>query len=234
MDGRRGVRAFHRIRPTGRLVHPFPTSLPPTGRGDASSVAEVTRAIVSKAETLAHGGEQHSTTSLADQLVDLAPLIVVAAAFLIGISMAGDKPRAEDGAITRAPEILRWTVIVGLLIATVAHLPVTPEHLDEAPYMGALFIAFMISAFAVASALAVAPSHSWYLAAALLCAAGIAAYVATRVIAFPRLRHDVGQWAEPLGLVSITAEAVVVALSVVSLRTTTRASTRTGALVGGR
>jgi hypothetical protein len=194
----------------------------------------VTRAIVSKAETLAHGGEQHSTTSLADQLVDLAPLIVVAAAFLIGISMAGDKPRAEDGAITRAPEILRWTVIVGLLIATVAHLPVTPEHLDEAPYMGALFIAFMISAFAVASALAVAPSHSWYLAAALLCAAGIAAYIATRVIAFPRLRHDVGQWAEPLGLVSITAEAVVVALSVVSLRTTTRASTRTGALVGGR
>jgi FtsH-binding integral membrane protein len=55
----------------------------------------------------------------------------------------------------------------------------------------------------------------------VLCAAGVCAYVATRLVAFPLLADDVGNWAEPLGLVCIVAETAVVVLVAVSMRRAT-------------
>jgi hypothetical protein len=56
--------------------------------------------------------------------------------------------------------------------------------------------------------------------AAALCTAGIAAYAATRLVAFPQLADDVGNWMEPLGVVSVLSEAVVVACALMMLRRT--------------
>lgn len=110
---------------------------------------------------------------------------------------------------------VRWPTAVALVVAAGAHVPVIPEHLHEAPYMGALFVAFTAAAAAMAVVVAVrgtAPAP--FVVAGLLCAAAIVAYCLTRLIAFPQLGDDVGNWAETAGVISIASEAVVVALSI--------------------
>jgi len=47
--------------------------------------------------------------------------------------------------------------------------------------------------------------------AGLTCGLAIAGCATTRIVAFPELSDDVGDWWEPLGVVSIAAETVVVA-----------------------
>jgi len=50
--------------------------------------------------------------------------------------------------------------------------------------------------------------------AGLVCGAAIVGYVATRLVAFPQLADDVGNWLEPLGVVAVLSEAVVVGAAV--------------------
>lgn len=120
---------------------------------------------------------------------------------------------------------LRWPTATALLVAAAAHVPVIPEHLREAPYMGALFVGFTAIAAAVAVAIAVRGSASApFVVAGLLCAAAVVTYCLTRLVAFPQLGDDVGNWGESAGLVSIASEALVVALSVAYLRGGSRTS----------
>ena len=109
---------------------------------------------------------------------------------------------------------LRWPTTTGLLVAAAAHVPVIPEHLHDAPYRGVLFIGF--TAVAVALALAVAARGTApvpFIAAGLLCAAAIVVYCLTRLVAFPQLGDDVGNWGEAPGVIAMASEAAVVALS---------------------
>ncbi|MDQ1748101.1 MAG: hypothetical protein QOD07_2364 [Frankiaceae bacterium] len=114
---------------------------------------------------------------------------------------------------------LRWPTAVALLVAAAAHVPVVPEHLREAPYMGALFVGFTAVAAALAVVLAVRGSASVpFVLSGLLCAAAVGMYCLTRVVAFPQLGDDVGNWGETAGVVSLASEAAVVALSAAYLR----------------
>lgn len=45
------------------------------------------------------------------------------------------------------------------------------------------------------------------------CGLAILGYIATRLIAFPELAGDVGNWFEPLGVVSVLAECAAVAIA---------------------
>jgi apolipoprotein N-acyltransferase len=120
-------------------------------------------------------------------------------------------PRASS------PSWLRWPTSAALLVAAAAHIPVTPEHLREAPYMGWLFVGFTAVAAITAAVVAVrGRATAPFLAAAALCAAAVVAYALTRLIAFPQLSDDVGNWGEPLGIVSIISETAVVVLSLAS------------------
>jgi hypothetical protein len=149
----------------------------------------------------------------------LPPLFVVAAAFVVFMDLVGQEGRrAQSTAPDQPADVIRWGIIALLLLAALAHIPVVPDHLREAPYMGVLFILFSIAAFAVATVLAARPSRVWYLVAVVLSAAAVAAYVATRLIAFPELADDVGAWTEPLGLVSISAESLAALLGLAALR----------------
>jgi hypothetical protein len=160
----------------------------------------------------------HSTPSLAQVL----PLLVTGAAFLLGVGML-----SRDG---RGPDAFRWPTVALLFVASMAHVPVVPEHLDEAPYMGVLFILFVVASFALAALLAARPAPPLYSAATALCAAAIVAYAATRLVSFPELADDVGNWAEPLGLVSVTSEAGVVLLGVLARARGTQARVPSGCL----
>jgi hypothetical protein len=158
-------------------------------------------------------------TDMASSWVYLPPLILVGLAFLVFMDLVGRENRRDQPVTGDQPtEAVRRAVIVLLLVASVAHIPLIGEHLEEAPYMGVLFIGFTVSAFGVAAVLAARPSQAWFYVAGALCAAAVGAYVATRIVAFPELGDDVGAWTEPLGLVSISAEAGVVVFSLLAVR----------------
>jgi FtsH-binding integral membrane protein len=133
---------------------------------------------------------------------------------------------ANDSTSRALSELARWLVIGLMVVAAVAHIPVIGPHLQEARYMGVLFILFTITALATAIALAVRPTPLLYAFAAVLCIAAVCAYVATRLIAFPMLSDDVGMWREPLGIVSITTESAAAFIALTQLRFISRQPAR--------
>ncbi|MGN6160706.1 MAG: hypothetical protein ACTHOG_03280 [Marmoricola sp.] len=118
---------------------------------------------------------------------------------------------------------LRVALVAAIAVAAVAHIPVIAPHLDEAPYMGVLFIVFTVACFALGMAVAVTAKPWAYRASVAVCGAGVLTYVATRLVAFPQLSDDVGNWFEPLGVASVVSESVVVALALLVLQQRRRA-----------
>ncbi|MEO6500469.1 MAG: hypothetical protein ABIQ09_00995 [Jatrophihabitantaceae bacterium] len=97
-----------------------------------------------------------------------------------------------------------------MLIAAAAHLPVIAPHLAEAPYVGVLFVVLSAACVGLASV-----AISWdppvvYALSALTCGLAVLSYAATRLRAFPMLAGDVGYWFEPLGVLSVVSETIVV------------------------
>ena len=127
-------------------------------------------------------------------------------------------PRAvaapRDVAAPRAAALVAF----GLAVAGLAHVPPTSHHLAEAPYAGAAFVGFTLACVALLLALSSSPSRPVLLASGVLCAVAIGTYAATRLVAFPGLAHDVGDWLDPYGVVSVAAEALVVAAAARAVR----------------
>ncbi|RNL79944.1 hypothetical protein [Nocardioides marmorisolisilvae] len=113
---------------------------------------------------------------------------------------------------------LQWAVVGSIMVAAVAHIPVIAPHLEEAPYMGVLFIALTAVCLSLGAVIAVRSSTWAYQSAAVVCGAAVLAYAATRLVAFPQLADDVGNWFEPLGVVSVLSESLVVVLAVAAVR----------------
>jgi FtsH-binding integral membrane protein len=138
------------------------------------------------------------------------------------LSLALRSPSDNDPTSRALSDLARWLVIGLMVVAAVAHIPVIGPHMQEARYMGVLFILFTIAALATAIALAVRPTPLLYAFAAALCIAAVCTYVATRLIAFPMLSDDVGMWGEPLGIVSITTESAAALIALTQVRFTSR------------
>lgn len=111
----------------------------------------------------------------------------------------------------------RWAVATSCAIAGGAHIPVIAPHLAQAPYMGLLFIALTVSCLTLAAIVLLRDSTAVYGAVAAICGLALIGYAATRLIAFPMLADDVGNWLEPLGVLAITAEALTVTLAISAL-----------------
>ena len=120
---------------------------------------------------------------------------------------------------SRAP---RWVLGAAAAVAAIAHVPVIAPHLDEAPYMGVLFIVLTAACAFLAVAALVRGGRAVYALTVLTCGLAVLGYAATRLVAFPMLADDVGNWLEPLGVVSIVSESVAVVAAVVGLRGTRR------------
>ncbi len=119
--------------------------------------------------------------------------------------------------LTAGEEWRRWVTVGLLVIAGLGHVPVIAPHLDEAPYMGVLFILFTVFALASAGALAFKRSAIRYALVGGLCLSAVCVYAATRLVAFPMLSEDVGAWWEPMGVLCVATEigaAVIAALEV--------------------
>jgi hypothetical protein len=112
----------------------------------------------------------------------------------------------------------RWIVAAAALVTAVAHIPVIAPHLHEAPYMGALFIVLTVGCLGIAAAALLRDVAALYGLAVMTCGLAVVGYGATRLVAFPMLADDVGNWLEPLGVVSVFSELVVVAAAAIALR----------------
>lgn len=110
-------------------------------------------------------------------------------------------------------QVLRALVVALVCTAAAAHLPVIPEHLHEAPYMGVLFALFSFSCLATAAALILSNDRRLYAVVGALCGSAVLAYALTRLVALPQLADDVGNWGEPLGILSVACELGAVALA---------------------
>lgn len=112
----------------------------------------------------------------------------------------------------------RWPLVAAAAVAAAAHIPVIGPHLSEAPYMGGLFVVLTTACLVLAAAALVRDATIVYALAILTCGLAVIGYAATRIVAFPQLPDDVGNWLEPLGIVSILSEAVVIVAAVAALR----------------
>ncbi len=128
---------------------------------------------------------------------------------------------------------VRLLLVPAVLVAAAAHLPVIRPHLSEAPYMGVLFIVLTAACVLLAATLISWDSRFVYLLSAGTCGLAVLGYAATRLTAFPMLVDDVGNWLEPLGLVSVAAESVVVVTAAIAMLST-RPTASSIAGTGGR
>jgi hypothetical protein len=116
------------------------------------------------------------------------------------------------------PLPLRGALVVAALVAAAAHVPVTGEHLEEAPYMGWAFVVFAAVCGGLALAAAARDSRVVQGAMVLWCGGALATYAATRLVAFPLVADEVGKWVVRWGVVSVVCVAVTVVLCLMALR----------------
>ena len=110
-------------------------------------------------------------------------------------------------------------VAVGLGLASVAaiHILDLPGKFAETPYLAAFYVALIIASFVLTERLFVAGTRRDFLAAAALSAAVIVGFTINRTVGMPGATGDIGNWLEPLGLLSIVVEAFVLWQSIAAL-----------------
>lgn len=108
--------------------------------------------------------------------------------------------------------LARGLAVVGLVGIALVHLVELPDTFRETATLGALFAILVVASAGVAAGLVhVDHTRLWQLTA-LVAVAPIAGYVLTRSVALPFDDEDVGNWLEPLGLVSLFIQASVLGL----------------------
>ncbi len=119
-------------------------------------------------------------------------------------------------ALHGSTSILRWPAAACLAATAAIHMTLVPEHLREAPYAGALFIALSAAALAGALLLMAVDHELVWTGAAALCLAAILSYVLSRSVGLPSMSDDIGDWLNQLGIAAVACEtAAVMTCSVV-------------------
>lgn len=126
--------------------------------------------------------------------------------------------RSASALLTAIVSPLRFPVALLAVVAGLAHVPVTPEHLNEAAYIGIAFMVLTIVCVVLAAALLLWDSAIVYATLGGACLLAVIAYLLSRTVGLPLMADDVGNWLETLGVVSVLTETGVVVLSAFALR----------------
>ena len=102
--------------------------------------------------------------------------------------------------------------LAALAVIIYVHLADLGGKLSEVPYLGYAYIALVIGSLLAAVLILRNNRQGWTLGGALALGA-IIAYALTRTTGLPSAMDDIGNWLEPLGVVALISEAVMVALS---------------------
>lgn len=116
---------------------------------------------------------------------------------------------------SRSPS--QWMASALLLVAAATHIPLIPAHLEEAPYVGVLFIALSAVCVALAGMILVLDTNAVWLLSGATCLAAVVAFLASRTVGLPQIGDDIGNWTEPMGVPAIASEVLLVVLAGVHL-----------------
>ena len=125
-----------------------------------------------------------------------------------------------------SPATLRAIAITMLGIELLIHAALAPDHLDEIPYIGALFLVAAAALGVVIAMLVELPNSRvpWLIGTAL-CAGMLAAFLLSRTLGLPGF-HEEWLSDNALGIAAIPPEVVFIACAGYALRRTPRAATR--------
>lgn len=118
-----------------------------------------------------------------------------------------------------------WGVIL-LLITAGVHLPLVPEHLEEAAYVGVLFLLLSAACVVLSVLLVVRDSQLVWFATGVVMMLALLAFVVSRTVGLPDLAGDIGNWSEPLGFPALVAEALSLLVVAFALRQRTPAPSK--------
>ena len=107
----------------------------------------------------------------------------------------------------------RWPAAAAALTMGAAHVPITREHLSEAPYIGWSFIVLEVASLVLALALVGSDTPLVWRAAAVVPALAIIGYLLSRSVGLPQIADEVGNWTEPLSFVALAAEALLIVVA---------------------
>ncbi len=107
-----------------------------------------------------------------------------------------------------------------LLLAAIGwmHFRDIPDKLGETAYLGWLYILLVAGCAAAGAWLLSSHWKNGYRLGLLISAGAIIFYVLTRTTGLPNAKDDIGNWAEPAGIIALILEAAFVILSIVQLR----------------
>ena len=102
---------------------------------------------------------------------------------------------------------IRYPAIIAALASAVVHAQLVPEHLEEVPYIGSLFLIGAVLLLLAVIALAVRRWRrvGWRLGS-IVCAGMIAGYVLSRTAGLPQGYKE--EWGDTPGTVSFVVQAV--------------------------
>ena len=126
-----------------------------------------------------------------------------------------DRPTAPAAPSTLTPTsgtsmIRRALVAAGLFGIAAVHLADLPGKMQEVPYLGWAYIGLIATSLVMAELLVTRADRRLMAAAAGLSAAVLVGFVINRTIGMPNAMDDIGNWTEPLGMISLLIEAAVI------------------------
>jgi hypothetical protein len=119
-------------------------------------------------------------------------------------------------------QLLRTAAAAGAIGEAVVHIPVTPDHLVEAPYVGVGFVLLTVAGILLA-VLLLEDDEPWvWWATGGVAVAALLGYLLSRTVGLPQLHDDIGAWNDPLGTLAITCEALMLGCALVRALLPTR------------
>jgi hypothetical protein len=104
----------------------------------------------------------------------------------------------------------RSAVVLGLVGLAGVHIMDLPGKWQDTFYLAVAYIAIIAVAAVLIERLTVKGSRFDYLAAAALSSAVLVGFVVNRTVGMPNAMDDIGNWFEPLGLLSLAIELFAV------------------------
>lgn len=107
-----------------------------------------------------------------------------------------------------------------ILLASVAwmHYRDIPGKLGETPYLGWMYILLVAGCSAAGAWLLSDRWRAGYGLGSVISLGALVGYLLTRSTGLPGARGDIGNWAEPSGVISLLIEVAFVVLAVIQLR----------------
>ena len=107
--------------------------------------------------------------------------------------------------------IFMWSGTILILITGLIHVIDAPDSFSEAAYKGWLFYANGAGAFCSAVGIFFRKGWGWKFGL-VIAAASFLGYLASRTVGLPVIPAEPNAWLEPLGIASLIAEALFVAV----------------------